>query len=94
MSTQPLTLEVSEASGVITLRVLGLASAATRCSFTLQVAAGGNRSTHRGVAMLKAGERATLSSISVATAPTSAWEAVLEVDLPEGRSYRLVEHSG
>ncbi|HEU0044542.1 curli-like amyloid fiber formation chaperone CsgH [Sphingomonas sp.] len=94
MNAYPLTLEVDKAVGGVTLRVLGHWPTAVRASFVLEVGGGGNRSTHRGAASLHAAERATLSTISVATAPTGAWEAALEVELPDGTFYRLVEHSG
>ena len=82
---KPLRLHVEQQGGATIIRVSGLANAPSSVPYELQVTAGGNRSTQRGVAHLQAGVQTTVATVRLAS--NSGLSAKLNVKPPTEVEY-------
>lgn len=80
----PIYLTAEPVEGGMRVQVIGAAAADVEASFLLEVSSPSGRSQHRGSASLHAGDRATLSTVTVGVPANGAWQARLRVE-PVGR---------
>lgn len=81
----PVRLVVEETGPSVTIRVVGESDRDFNGSFALQSSGNGNQSTQSSSAMFRAGERVTLSKVTLAG--VGRWEAYLKVNPAEGGEY-------
>lgn len=92
-SREPIMLVAEPADEGVRLKVVGAAQRDLEATFSLEVTGAGNRSRHNGSASLRAGERVTLSTVTLGNARPGQWQARLAVSLADGKNYEQVRTS-
>ena len=88
--TAPIYLASERVEGGVRFQVIGAASAGYEASFSLEVNGSGNHSRHQGSATLQAGDRVTLSSVTVGVQPNAKWQARLRVEPAGAAPYEQI----
>jgi hypothetical protein len=90
---RPIYLVTQPTAAGVKVEVVGAVTADYQATFTLEVCAAGNQSTHRSSVHLRPGGTAILSNVSVGGSPQAAWTVRLRVEPNQGPAYEQVRSS-